>query len=211
MTQPTSKVDICNLALDLLSAGTVTDIDIPSSDIAVILSRWYDSTRRALLRQHIWNFAKKRATLTRGGTPEFGYPDYYNLPNDFLRLAFIGDDLIKDYRTVYELEGRKILIDNSGSDSLNVGYIRDAKDVPEFDSLFIELLSYQLAVNIAFKITTKNTAVARVKTLKDELRQMAATIDGQERPPVRVESSRFSGSRQRMSTGASQYIDFGGQ
>lgn len=211
MTKPTSKVDICNLALDLLAEEPIASVELPATNVGKTCARWYDETRRALLRQHTWNFAKKRGVLSRGGTPEFGYADYYNLPNDYIRLIGIMSEYEELRRTNYELEGRTLLINNDGGDSLNIRYIRDEEVVTLFDPLFVNLFAHQLAVNIAFKITTKNAVVARVKQLEADLKIMATAIDSQDRPPIRVENSRFNNARRRIGTVggvvASPYLD----
>jgi len=190
-----SPVAICNLALDHLNQAAISNIDTPVNKTEVVCARWYANVRRAVLRSHVWNFAKARAALSRNATaPAFGYTSAYDLPGDFIRLLFIGDDSINDYNRDYEVEGKQILIDDD--DGINIGYIRSEEDVSKFDALFVDLFALKLALRIAYKFTVKNTVVNRLKDLLVDAENEAKAIDGQERPPKRIERSKFRDARQ---------------
>lgn len=94
--QPIASVDIANLALDLLSQDPVTSIVNPASPAADVMARWYDQTRRLLLRKYIFNFARKVALLTVDANapthPEF--VNGYALPTDLVRLLKLGDRIL---------------------------------------------------------------------------------------------------------------------
>ena len=211
MTAASAGVDICNLALDYLGTGPVASITTPATTLEVLCSRWYDDTRRELLRKHVWNFAKARISISRNPTaPSFGYSDSYSKPIDFLRLLFIGDDSVGYYTKAYEIEGDQIILNNSGATSLNIGYIKDETAVGKFDSLFIITLALRLALNISFKLTLKNTVVSRVRELEQEASQKAMAIDGQERPPKVILRSKYLDARRSISTSshASKFVTF---
>lgn len=197
MATALSDVDICNMALDLLRQNaSITSIDDPSSDVEDLAARWYDTTRQGLLRSHPWNFARKRILLSRNSTdPISGYPDAYNLPVDFLRLLFIGDNYNDEYEWEYSIEGGQILIDNEGGDSLEIGYIYDMANVPQFDPLFKQLLAVELAVVFANAITGINKGLKDVYTLKKELEMRVRAINGQENPVKVRYRSTFIGAR----------------
>jgi hypothetical protein len=63
------KIDIDNKALRILGAPAITDSDLTneSNESARILNDVYDSIRDEVLKEHPWNFAIKRATLTALG------------------------------------------------------------------------------------------------------------------------------------------------
>jgi len=218
MAIPTSKTAICNLALDYLSQEEiVTNIDTPSTQTEVVCSRWYDVTRREVLRGSVWNFAKTRTTLSlNSSSPAFGYDDAYNLPNDFLRLLLVtnGDDLTCDRSIIedYEIEGKQILINNGGANSLFIIYIKDETNVSKYDALFVKALALSLALNIAYKFTLKDRVVNRVKALLTETLQKARSIDGQERPPRIIDNTYLSNVRRNMSSSSTitnaQYYSF---
>lgn len=204
-----SKVGICNLALSHIDAGQVADISTnPQSDLELECAKWYDTTRRGLLRKFVWNFARKRGTITRNAVaPAFGFADAYTFPNDYIRLLSFGnatevDELFHWYahRSMYEIEGRQIIMNNSGAASLNIVYIYDNLEVSQYDALFVETLALKLAYKMAYRFTTKRSVVDRVAAELEQKEQEAVSIDGQERPPKRIQHSRLGASRRRNGT-----------
>ncbi len=210
MAAPNSPIAICRLALDLLKqVSVISSITNPTTTEEKVCARWYDATRRALLRKHFWVFARTRATISRDSvTPAFGYADAYNLPTNFLRLHFIGDDSTNDYTKKYEIEGRQILLNNSNATSLNIGYIIDAATVSKFDALFVLLLAAELASNMAYSFTGKNTVIERLEATLLRLRTEAKAVNGQDRPPKRIQSSKFQNARRKLYSGAGKYTEF---
>lgn len=206
MTDITSSTDICNLALDLLSVGNVVDIERQNPNATEELcARWYDQSRRKLLREHSWNFATKRAQLAADNTtPAFGFNKAFPVPADFVRLLSIHDNSFEREVIVrandYQFEGGKLLISNTFGDSdiLNIRYVYDIKAVSAFDPLFIDLLAHDIAIALAYKSTETNTNVQRIEDLKRSRGQMARAIDGQERPPTLVQRSVSRAARRNV-------------
>lgn len=198
----TSKNDICNLALDLLDAGTVQDIDNPNNATEELLARWYDHARKLCLRQHPWNFAAKRAALASSVTPpNFGYTAAFPVPADFIRVLSVNDN---DYfydnfpTNHYGFEDNSILVGDglySSGDTLRLIYVCDFTNVARMDPMFIDLLAHEIALLIAYKVTSQNSNVERVNALADKRKALAMAIDGQERPPKRVQRSKMLASR----------------
>lgn len=194
----TSSAEICNLALNLLKAPPISSLENPKNEVERTCNLWYDPTRKEILRQHPWNFAKSRATLTRDTTaPAFGYSDKYLLPNDFVRLRFIGDEQDSLQKEDYDIEeDRYLLIDNNAG-SLQIGYIKDVVDVVRFDPLFVKCFSLTLAVNMSFGITGKTTVRTDLRNMLLEANMQARAVNGQDKPPVRVTRSRVIGARRQ--------------
>ncbi len=198
----TSKNDVCNLALDLLDAGTVQDIDNPTNATEELLARWYDHARRLCLRQHPWNFAAKRASLAASSIiPDFGYTIAYPVPADFIRVLSINDNdyFYNNFPTDhYGFEDNSILVGDgiySSGDVLRLLYVSDFTNVARMDPMFIDLLAHEIALLIAYKATSQNSNVERVSSLADKRKGIAIAIDGQERPPKRIQRSRILTSR----------------
>jgi hypothetical protein len=197
-----SEVELCNMALDLLKVPPITNIRDPKTQDESICSRWYDTTRRQVLRAHPWNFAKARGTLSRNATaPAFGYADKYALPNDFIRLRFIGDDIDTLQSVDYQIEEGFILMDNGGASSLNIGYIKDQTNVVKYDELFKSYLAQQMAYNMAYAFSGKETLRQGIKKMLDDTRMEARAINGQDNPPRRITRSKFMGARRIYSSG----------
>ena len=67
MLSTVTDAQICNMSMDLLlqtPEEEVVDLTNPTNDTDKLCKRWYDPTRRAVLRKRVWNFAKRRKVLT---------------------------------------------------------------------------------------------------------------------------------------------------
>lgn len=191
MSAPTSAVNIVNLALDHLGQKPIASLTPPVTDEEVIAARWYDQVRRSLLREYVWNFAKERYVAPRTGTPDFDYTDAYALPNNFIRLLSIGGDWEEIQILDYDIEGRDILLNNDGSNALRIRYIKDEEDVTKFDPLFTSLLALNLALKMAYKFSLRKGLVDQINNLLAIETPKAVTVDGQERPPKRIQRSKW--------------------
>jgi len=157
------------------------------------------------LREFVWNFATKYATFARAAAGSY-YADAYTIPTDFVRLCSLGEDVynpIRKYQFSYISNARCVELDNEGASTVPVRYVFDFTDVPEMDPSFITCLSLKLAINMSYKFSKR-------KSLRDELSQLlgielpaAIGVDGQERPPIRVERSRMLADR--VSSGGLRY------
>lgn len=209
MVTTISESDICNMSLDLLlqeNEEQVVDIVEPSTETEEICARWYDVTRRALLRKRVWNFAKTRVILTAasGDTPPFGFTTKHNLPNDWLRKVWLSDSSDRDSAelptTDYTIEGSttgqlQVLSDITGN--LYAVYIRDFKETEFFEPLFLVNLVADLAANMAYKITGSNVNRKELYDLATEMLGGASAVDTAEEPPKRVERSNVRNLRRR--------------
>lgn len=195
----TSSTEICKLSLDLLQGGSVSDITSASTSIEEVCARWYDHTRRKLLRQHPWNFAIARAELAASATPPlFGASAQFPVPADFLRLLRVVDE---DNRILgadsFFFENRHLMLRWSDEDVVRIIYITDEEDVTKFDDLFIDLLAVEIAMSIAYLVTQNNANIERLAGIRKNLISAAKSIDGQEQPP---ESRRASITRKARRT-----------
>lgn len=215
---PNSDVDICNLALDYLNQDGIQSITPAEGRAAQTISRWYHQVRRSTLRAHPWNFASKRVTLTADATaPVFEFTHAYNLPNDFVR--YIGrytslGDFLPPSTYNYEIENGQILMNGDDDDTtIYVRYVFDQKIVTKFDPLFIDLFALNLAIRVARKFGATEAKIKTLIELQQEALTLATAIDGQERPPRRVQQSKFARSRRGGGVGggiAGKYTVFEG-
>ena len=186
----TSQVSIINKALIVLGEQTIISVD-DSNERARVMKSIYDQTRDAELRKNRWSFAMKRVSLTPLSTaPEWGYDYQYQLPSDCIRLDMIKDSYIvpnlDNYRQQedlqYTVEGRRIL--TSMTSPLPIRYIYRVTDTNEFDALFAESLSRELAFDACEKITQ---STQKKQLLWNEYRQAlldAVKVGAIEKPPV---------------------------
>lgn len=59
-----TETQIANLALSLISAKEMTNLDADATQQARVCRKWFDAARDEALASHPWNFAAKRARLT---------------------------------------------------------------------------------------------------------------------------------------------------
>lgn len=85
--------------------------------------------------------------------------------------------------------------------SLPIGYIFDEDDTTKFDPLFIKAFALQLAVNMSYGFAGKTTLRTDCRNMLAEALAEARTINGQDKPPVRITRSNVIGARRRYSSG----------
>lgn len=82
----TTKTDIANQALSLIGADSISSFE-ENTSTARRIRTVYDTSRKALLRLHLFQCAVKRIKLSPLATqPEFGYAYQYQLPDDLIRI-----------------------------------------------------------------------------------------------------------------------------
>lgn len=142
-----SDVEIANRALTKLGGTTITSLT-QDSPAARAVNAAFTSVRRAEIRKHPWNFAKKRAQLAASADePLYGFGYQYPLPADCLRVLNKAD-------VDWKIEGQAILSDSAGP--LEIIYLRDVEDPNTFDEAFIEAFACKLAMELAEKLTSSS-------------------------------------------------------
>lgn len=206
-----TAVEICNLAMDHLNQkADIANIETPETDNEKLCARHYNTVLEYVLRNYVWNFAKGRKVIMRDplATPEFDFTDAYKLPSDFLRLVnFNGYESLIDVE--FDIVGEHLLLNNEGAPDVKLRYIKRVDDVRLFDSGFVFLFSLYLALNMAFKKTGKQTLMDRLAKQIEIAEAKIVSIDGQERPPKRIQRSKYNRARNMVGTSsASKYLIF---
>jgi len=220
---PQDPVDICNLSLSILSQGGekgnyVSNIDTPTTNEEYLCKKHFPQQRRATLRGHPWNFAIKRVQLAASATaPIFGFSKAFDLPGDYIRFLTRHGDLGVPLAGAfiegvdYEIEDGQFLTSSTTTTAavLNMRYIFDQENMQKWDPLAVDVLVLNLALKLApnFK-----SAPRTMNNIMDQLREKQAeakAIDGQERPPRRIQRSKFIARRRgQCSSVASPFTIF---
>lgn len=200
MAQPTSSVDLVNIALLQLYQGNITSLQDANDPVATAGLRLYDMRRRSLLRNFLWNFARTRnvASLVSNQAPPFDYQAYYQLPLDCLALQWVGFDWNRYASFDYDIQGRFILLNpddpawmtappNGATQqpSVNIEYTRDETDVTLFDPLFVDTFTLNLAVDMCMPVTGDRELLADLRSRLKEVLAEAVAANHRERP-IRV-------------------------
>lgn len=148
-----SSVEIANLALGMLGAGTITSLTDNSKAARVINVR-FPLVRDSELRARRWKFSIKRTTLPALSTvPASGpYTQQFQLPADFLKELDVGDSYpgldLADYRSSYSTADYRIengMILTNLAAPLSLRYIYQVTDCSHWDSCFVTSFAAKLA------------------------------------------------------------------
>ena len=198
----TTEVEACNLALARIGQAPISSIESPTTWVEELCALHYPTIRRARLRgPRVYNFAKKYAQLTVDSsvTPAFGsFTSAFGLPNDFLRLLTLGDHTVGDPKDsrLFDVVGRYIYTaDEDEADTLNISYVFDETNVAHWDAIFVDLMRLELAKAVAYKFTLKASLVKDLNEELKDIRLEAGAVAGQEKPPIRIQRSKFRDNR----------------
>lgn len=182
-----ASVDICNRALSKIGEPAITSLD-DNTKAARECKLAYDPVRKALLRDHLWNFAITRVQLAPDATaPAFGFERTFTLPPDCLKVIEI------DETDPFTVEGRKLLTD--AGPTLNLRYVSDFVEVQSMDSLFVEVLAAAIAAEIAEPITQSNAKRDAAERHYREIMNKAVLRDAQEQTPASIEDEDWINAR----------------
>tara|TARA_R110000803_G_scaffold192825_1_gene255716 strand:+ start:298 stop:876 length:579 start_codon:yes stop_codon:yes gene_type:complete len=189
-----SVVDICNSALNLLGASTISALTDDSKN-ARLCNQRYEPVRNRVFRGHAWNCLHKRVQLAQNSTaPVVEYSNAYALPADCLRVLKIHNGTTDSIASAldYKLEGRNIVTDEG---TVYLIYIALETDPNNYDTYLQESISHQLAADLAYAITNNATLANQYMTRADERLREARFVDATENSLGTIESSEFTDAR----------------
>ena len=150
---PANETTICNLALSKFGSKRIQSLEDASPEARACKLN-YGPTRDEVLRTHRWNFAMKRATLSRlTGAPPFGWAAWYQLPVDCLRVFQLNGWEDHEQRDRWEVEGGRLLTDE---DEAQIKYAARVTDGNLYDAIFVKALACKLAAEICRPLTGGN-------------------------------------------------------
>ena len=191
-----SVVDICNEAMDLLGAATITALTENSKE-ARLCNRRFETVRDGVLRSHPWNVAITRASLAKDSeTPAFGFANQFTLPTDpyCLRvLSFWNSNIDSDVapydsEVMFKIEGRKVL---SNEGTCKITYLARITDTETYDSLLSSTIAHKLAAETAYAITGSTTVSQSMQQLYELRLREARSIDAMEGVPDKMIADDF--------------------
>ena len=150
-----SETSIANLALAEISSHAITALSDETEE-ANWCRRFYPQCRDEMLRAHPWNFAMKRANLSRlADAPVNEWSYAYGLPSDYIAIYQLNEfqcwgNYGTGIRRLFQIENGALLTD---SEAATVRYVFQQTDATKFDPLFITALSLLLASKICKPIT----------------------------------------------------------
>ena len=190
-----SKVDLANEALLLLGANTITSFTDNDSN-AVLVNRFYESERDALLRSHRWSCAITTANLASlADTPIIDWEFKFTLPTDPYCLRVLDVRTVTgDIKLDFAVQGRELLTEES---AIDITYIQRLEDTMLYDSLLYQALVFRMAWKLAFPVTRSSTVMQQMASMYDAVVRDARTIDSQEGTPEIIETDTLTDVRLR--------------
>ena len=189
-----SVVNMCNSALNLLGASTISALTDDTKN-ARLCNQRYEPVRNRVFRSHAWNCLHKRVQLAQNTTaPIIEYSYAYALPSDCLRVLKIHTGTIDSIKSAidYKLEGRNIVTDEG---TIYLVYIALETDPNNYDSYLREAISHQLAADLCYAITNNATLANNYMARADERLREARFIDATENSLGTVEANEFTDAR----------------
>jgi hypothetical protein len=189
-----STVNICNSALNLLGASTISALTDDTKN-ARLCNQRYEPIRNRVFRSHAWNCLHKRVQLARNSTaPVIEYSYAYALPSDCLRVLKVHNGTTDSIASNidYKLEGRNVVTDEG---TVYLIYIALDTDPNNYDAYLREAISHQLAADLAYAITNNATLANNYMVRADERLREARFIDATENSLGTVEASEFTDAR----------------
>ena len=189
-----SVVNMCNSALNLLGASTISALTDDTKN-ARLCNQRYEPVRNRVFRSHAWNCLHKSVQLAQNSTaPVVEYDHAYALPSDCLRVLKIHNGTTDSIAASldYKLEGRNIVTD---IDTIFLIYIALDTDPNNYDTYLRESISHQLAADLCYAITNNATLANNYMTRADERLREARFIDATENSLGTVEANEFTDAR----------------
>jgi len=172
-----NKVEICNLALGNIRAGSINALTENSLEAQVCNQR-FDLAVEFLLREYPWRFATTSTALSLLTDSPLEWAYAYDYPTDCLRalyvmpqlsvgtdrtIAYHFEDWETDHRQAHRApwqlgqgdDGGRVILTNQAEAYLV--YIATQTDASRFDPHFVEALSWYLASLIAVPIIGAET------------------------------------------------------
>lgn len=169
----TTKVDICNNALDLVGQGThISDLQNEQSKEADLCRRLFDLELERALDKFNFSFARKDEIITNDYLLEdavsFPYEYSYTLPSDVQRILYLSEvtdnpsiEKIRTETIDYNfrvLDNQKVLVTNHKAPFV-IQYQAKVTNIDLFSATFIQAFEYQLASRLAPALVHGTTGV----------------------------------------------------
>ena len=188
-----SKFDICNQALVLVGANTISSFSQNTTE-SIVANQLYETTLEDMLTKCRWRFASKQAQLSKNSTnPDARYESSYALPTDavIVHTVTVGDNVI-----IYDRYGQNLFTNPTSSDTVIADYTFQPSE-SIFPPYFTKVLVFELASLFAGAIP-RNDDLANLYAARAVAQmQQAKSIDSQAQTTRRVNVDRFRNVRTR--------------
>lgn len=181
-----SVVSICNLALSNIGKDNIQALTDAGAE-ARACSQFYEHTRDVLLQGYPWRFAGATVSLAEVANNRLGKWSYaYARPNDCMKARWVRPAYSEDepapseqeeMSIPYEIEGETIYCNLSPA---FLRYTSRLTDPTKFSPLFVDALSWHLAVRLAMPLTRDPKVRADAWQVATQMTGQAQMMDANE-------------------------------
>ena len=195
---------LLNDALGQLGQTEIDDID-DGSKAARLCEIFYNPLRRALIRDHKWNFATSWQVLAQDvDTPPIKWAYQYTVPPNVLRVWGIDEEGCTPFEVIRGGDEIKKLVCNESAVTAEMTF--DCTNPDQWDGMFYMAIATAMAWKLAPGIIGGDTGlkVAREKFVEafgspaqgiSGLLKEAKAVDGQEEGPIYLRSTALTSIR----------------
>lgn len=180
-----AKLDLFNAALDELGYEPLVDTG-EAVEKGRVLNRQYQRVVNDCIAAGSWNFATETVQLDAdtGVTPEFGFPEVFAKPSDWVRTVAISEDenfsmpLLRYYddATYWSADATPIYV-RYVSDDTGMGW-----DLQRWTAAFTRYVEFEMAVRAAPRLLLDKSALADLEKRRDKARKTALNQDSMNEP-----------------------------
>jgi hypothetical protein len=188
-----TKTEICNIALGLIGANLVIDVDADDSTEARLCRINYLPAKLATLESQEWSFAIRRFNPSLdAAVPLYGWGNQFTVPPDIIRViscdnpksVYIIDQAgLEPEQINWDFENGKILA------NVDVVYARGiTQDVNEgdFSPAFVQAFAARIAMMVAIPLTQSQQLFQNAGGLYAGFLKEAKTRDGMQGRSKRI-------------------------
>lgn len=170
-----TQLEIANASIVLVGALPLTAYSGTKKSFITVNALW-NITRDACLRMHPWNFAMAREELYDAcETPAYEWDYAFDLPEDCVRVIGTEHDEYTDIK--WKVEGKQIVTNET---SMIIKYISNAKEIADWDTLFVNYFIAALAEAIAYPLVQSRSIMEVMRDLATKRLREAKGVDAQE-------------------------------
>jgi hypothetical protein len=174
-----SIVSIMNAALIALGEDLIVS-PTDQTKRAVVLNNRFHPVRRRVLREFPYDSAKQQIQLTLSTySPPVTYDYAYALPADCLRFWDLPDNDQAEWEVGQDATAGPLLFTNEVTPLYGV-YIRDLMDPTRMDSLLVDVLGLELAIDTCEAITQSTAKLNDIKGRLADIKPVSQLVSSDE-------------------------------
>jgi len=176
----TTKLGIFQASLDVLGHETTNDTGEPVESVRALVRNW-DNVVEECLSEGSWNFAMETIKIASdtGVTPEFGFPEVFAKPTDWLRTCAVSQDENFAFPLLHYYDDSNYW--SADSTPIYVRYVSNdtglGLDLNRWPAAFRRYVELELAARVAPRLTQKEGQADMIMKMRDKARLNAKNQD----------------------------------